>query len=718
MANNLALGIVIGAAVSGTVGRAFQSLDQSAARLGSSLQRVRLGRAASEDVIRYRTHLDNLNTVQRSVGGSNAYLAREIAGTEQHLRTASAAAARYGINVGDIVRENQRLIQSEATIGRQLQRTSTLQANRSRRAELGGQVMGTVGMAMMAAAPIKAAADFETTMLDVRESVKMTDAEFNTLGNSILHLSATTPVAASGIGEIVAQGGKLGIANKDLVGFTQDVVQMSVALGISGEEAGVMMAHWRTSMGLSQQQAVLLGDAVNTLGDTMNIKAVDLAEVIRKEGAYAMSAGFSAQQTAALGAAILNSGTPTKQAGMILKGLTGALIAGEGATKGQAKAFEALGMTSTDVTAKMKTDAVGALQGVLTAIAKQPTALQGGIIGNLFGPKAKEPILALIAHTESLSGALNTVAEASNYAGANQDEFKKKSGSTANQLIELTGAINEMEVKLGTAMLPTLKAVVGGLSGLGSSVSSFANEFPIATQVIAGFGIGLVGLKIALLASGYAITLVSDGWTLASSAMAFFNSGQAATTAALAIQKVELGAMWIAQQAAASWTATCTAAQWLWNTALSANPIGLVVIGITAFGVLAYTVYKNWEPIMAWFRENFAWLGTAVDKIAGYAQQVGSIMKSVGNFMTTPVIGSGKGAAVGAAMATAVAMPAGATPLPPQATGKAQQTITHNNNTTIHVTQKAGEDSSALAERIKKHLDRSNAADKRGALHD
>jgi TP901 family phage tail tape measure protein len=701
---NLSLGIVIGATVSGSVARAFETLDQRATRLGRTLQQVRAGR---------------------------------VAGTAA------------GEDISNLIRQEERLAGS-------LQRTNTLRANRSRRSELGGEVMSTVGLAMMAAAPMKAAADFETVMTDVRESVKLTDGEFNTLGKSILQMSTTLPITAKGFGEIVTQGGKLGIANKDLAGFAQNVGELSIALGISGEEAGVMMAHWRTSMGLSQQQAVLLGDAVNTLGDTMNISATDLAEVIRKEGAYAISAGFSVAQTAALGAALLNSGTPAKQAGMVFKGLTSALLAGEGATKKQTQAFEDLGLKSTDVTARMKTDAVGALNEVLAAIAKQPKELQGGIIGNLFGPKAKEPILALLANTQSLTGALNTVADASKYAGANQEEAGKKSATAANQLIMSANSASELGVVIGQALLPTLKALTSGFSTVAGWLSSLSTNFQPVISVVAGLGAAMIALKVVMLAGGFAATFISDAWTLASGAMAFFTSGTAASTAALVGQKIAVASLWVAQQAMAAWTATCTAAQWLWNVALSANPIGLVVIGVTAFGVLAYTVYKNWEPIAAWFKgvwatmsagvggmvasvtgafssmaatvrgiweslinwlsAKFAQIGAAANGLISTAQTIGNTMQSIGKWATSPAFG--KAAVVGATMAVSSALPAHATPLPPMSTGKQPQSIMYNNNNTIHVTQKPGEDSNDLADRIIKKMENKQAADKRGRLHD
>ncbi len=48
-------------------------------------------------------------------------------------------------------------------------------------------------------------------------------------------------------------------------------------------------------------------------------------------------------------------------------------------------------------------------------------------------------------------------------------------------------------------------------------------------------------------------------------------------------------------------TKLLTAAQWLLNVALNANPIGLIVTGIAALAGLGYVVYKNWKPISDFF---------------------------------------------------------------------------------------------------------------------
>ena len=56
-----------------------------------------------------------------------------------------------------------------------------------------------------------------------------------------------------------------------------------------------------------------------------------------------------------------------------------------------------------------------------------------------------------------------------------------------------------------------------------------------------------------------------------------------------------------AKLASAAATKIATAAQWLWNVALNANPISLVIAGIAAFATVVYLLYKHWEPFRKWW---------------------------------------------------------------------------------------------------------------------
>lgn len=753
MASNLSLGITIGATLAGSLGRAFRDLNARAAQLGQSLGRVRLGRDAAEQIIRYRARLEELRATQQRTGDGSEELAREIAQTEEALRRASRRAEDYGLDVGDIVNENRRLLRSEQAIERQLERTNTLRANRERRSELHGQLLGTVGTAFAAAVPVKKAIEFESVMADVRKVVDMTDAEFKGMSRSILDMSANMPMAASGIGAIVAAAGQSGIAKAELLDFAKSAVMMGVAFDLTGDQSGQMMANWRAGMNLTQAETVALADAVNHLSNNMNATAPAIGEVVQRQGAVAKAAGLSAIQTAALSAALLSSGAAPEIAATALKNLTSALTKGGSVTKAQIAVFEQLGMTSERITADMQKDAEGTIKKVFAALAKAPAEIRGSLVGDLFGEEAKGAIAPLLMNMGNLTKAFDKTANASKFTGSMLKEYEERSKTTANNLQLLSGKITRLAITIGDVLLPPLNAVAGILGRGIDGMNELAQEFPRLTTVVVGAAGGLVALKVAALAAGYAATLISDGWVIAKGVFDFFRLSTLRANAALVVHQATVIGLAIKQKALAVWTGAVTAAQWLWNAALTANPIGLVVAGVVAFGAAAVTVYKNWEPVMAWFNEKFPWLGQAVDAVktglSAFGAMAGGVYKSwepVMNWFSEKFAWLGaawdkfrnlpslfKGAAIGTAMgepgatpaasrnvakASAVPMPAAAQ-LPAVAPATKSATVVHQTNTaTLHITQKPGEDQKQLADRILADLKRQQREDQRRALHD
>jgi hypothetical protein len=57
--------------------------------------------------------------------------------------------------------------------------------------------------------------------------------------------------------------------------------------------------------------------------------------------------------------------------------------------------------------------------------------------------------------------------------------------------------------------------------------------------------------------------------------------------------------------------ATVTAAQWLWNIAMTANPIGLIITGVAALVGLGVTLYNTWKPFADVWNSIFGTTGGA-----------------------------------------------------------------------------------------------------------
>jgi hypothetical protein len=69
-----------------------------------------------------------------------------------------------------------------------------------------------------------------------------------------------------------------------------------------------------------------------------------------------------------------------------------------------------------------------------------------------------------------------------------------------------------------------------------------------------------------------------------------------------------------------------TAAQWLWNVAMAANPIGLIIAGIGLLIAGGILLVKNWKAVKKEFISTFQFI---LDKVAQIGQALGFEMKGI-----------------------------------------------------------------------------------------
>jgi TP901 family phage tail tape measure protein len=210
----------------------------------------------------------------------------------------------------------------------------------------------------------KAAIDFESSMADVRKVVDglETPEAFRQISDEIMGLAAQMPIAAEGFAEIYAAAGQAGIAREDLKEFATQVAQVAVAFDMTAQEAGTAMAKIKTSLGLSIPALGDLTDAMNHLSNNTASTASELVDFTLRAGQAGKSAGLTAEQTAAFGAAMIASGVRTEIAATSFRNMVKALSRGPSMTERQISALSRLGFAQSDaaVNEKAYTDAVRA----------------------------------------------------------------------------------------------------------------------------------------------------------------------------------------------------------------------------------------------------------------------------------------------------------------------------------------------------------------------
>ena len=429
-----------------------------------------------------------------------------------------------------------------------------------------GRLSGAATTVGIAAAPLAAATaaavQFESAMADVRKVVDFeTPQQFKEMNADILALSQSLPMSAEGIAQIVAAGGQSGIAREDLMAFAQDAVKMGIAFDITADQAGEMMAKWRTAFAMSQDEVVTLADKVNYLSNVTAASSGDISDIVTRVGPLGEVAGVNAGQIAAMGASMAGVGVQSEIAATGIKNMMLGLVSGASATKSQAEAFAALGLNATDVAQRMQTDAQGTIIDVLTRLRELPKEAQAANLKDLFGSESISAIAPLLTQLDNLKTNFERVGEASQYAGSMQAEYEARAGTTANQLQLTKNNIMALAVSVGSVLLPPLNELLSSTSTVIGAMADWAAQNPEITSGLLTVAGTVAGLVLTMLTVNAAVA----GWNnLRASIHLFIQTTKLAAAASramgLAMAMTPMG------MAVVAITAVVAGILYLWNT--------------------------------------------------------------------------------------------------------------------------------------------------------
>ncbi|MGD9759106.1 MAG: phage tail tape measure protein [Comamonas sp.] len=484
---------------------------------------------------------------------------------------------------------------------------------------LGKMDFGSIAAGGALAAPIvvgvKAAMDFESKMADVKKVVDFdTPEQFQQMGKDVLGLARELPMAAGGIAQIVAAGGQAGIPRAELKGFASDAVKMGVAFDQTADEAGQMMATWRTAFKMGQGDVTKLADQVNYLGNTGPASAKKISNVVTSIGPLGAVAGMASGQIAAMGATLIGMGTAEEVAATGMKNFMLSLTAGASATKSQQETFKALRLDAKQVAVSMQKDAQGTIMRVLNAVSKVDKSKQAAVLSNLFGKESIGAIAPLLTNLDLLESNFKKVGDATLYSGSMNKEYAARAATTANNLQLLVNKATEVGIAVGTVLLPPFNDFMDVIGPVVTGVGDLAAANPWLIKGLLGAGLGFVALKLAVMGT--------------IGAMKLFAIVSNISPLGFAIRAIAL----LAGFMIGNWSKVAPWFQDLWRR--------LVIVGKFAWemfkGIFSWTplgmVIKNWEPIVEWF-------GRMWDRIKPFLQPIldgaGKVVEVAGRFFAS-----------------------------------------------------------------------------------
>lgn len=522
---DMQLALRVNAAVQGV--RDIEQLAQAIEEAGGDASTLR------EEGARLAQELENLRgsadpAALRALSEAEQQLAAHTADAQAQLSTLNAEAQRLrdaritlGIDNDDNVRkqieevtEAYKLLREEGNLSHEELARAT-QAHRARIEELEAQlgrvrpsledIAAGVGKMVGAFAGLtsiaKDAMEFETAMAGVKKVVDGTPEQMASLAGQVKNLAYELGMVPEAVAEIAAQGGQLGVAFADLPEFTRLAGQMSVAFGMTADQAAEAAAKISNVFGISLAEMRQLGDAINVLGNNTAAKEAEISEALLRIGGTAKQFGLAAEQAAALADAFIALGKSPEVAGTAINALLTKLQTAPAQGKEFQDALKSIGMEAKQLAKDIHDNPEQALLsflGKLETLDKQQRAI---VLTKLFGAEYADDISLAAGSLDTLRKAFGLVADKTETAGAMQKEFEAAMSTTGAKVEQAKIAIGNIAKTLGAQLLPIIGAVADGIGGAANAINDFAERYPLITELatyMAGAKLAAVGLEGAM----------------------------------------------------------------------------------------------------------------------------------------------------------------------------------------------------------------------------
>lgn len=638
MANEVLVGLKIGATVAGSLSAAFGSAR-------STIQQ--LGRAT-----------DGLTARQRLIGTElAASLARGGTGVERLRR-------QYD-QVGRAI-EQLRVKQERLNVS--VARGARL---KNERGELRGQALETLGTAAVVGAPIaqsfRQAIDFKDQARDISITGDFDEGEEKRLSNvmreSALRWNQTQTEVANGAGVLIAGGIS---SAKELAAYAPVMAKAATATRASMEHLGSVAIALNDNLGIGASGLERSMNILAYAGKRGQFELADMAKWLPQLTPQFAALGITGERAVAeIGASlqIARKGAGSNdEAANNFKNFLSKITAPD-----TLKAFSDAGVDLQDTMRGMISQGLTPMQAMMTTITKYtstkgPAAAAGFQrvmalkddqerqialdrlneaykLGELFrDQQVLSFVRPALANQEEQASIQKGGIEAAD-KGVLDLDWAKRMGSPKEQLKALSVGLADLGISLGGILLPALLDITKAAIPLIRSFSVWAEENAGLVSGVVKTLAGVVALKLGFIALKYGVNLGASALNGMGTTMAVL-SGKA-TLLNSALISTRLAPFIAGVTGLTTALPGLTGAMAALSGVIAATPIGWIIGGIVAIAVLGLAIYKNWEPLKAWMIGFFSGLKDGLkpigDAFSAAFAPVAPLLAKLGEFIK-PVI--------------------------------------------------------------------------------
>lgn len=394
---------------------------------------------------------------------------------------------------------------------------------------------------------------------------------------------------------MAANAGQSGLKQDEAVAYIEQASKMAIAFNMSRDQASKYMFNWKNAFDMDLTKLKELTDQINTLGNNTGATEDQISDFLTRIGNLPKLAGMAENQTAALGASLIEMGMTPEVAVTGAKKLLNVLSKGMNADRSEIAAFKILGLNPEKLAALSVKDSEKAMELVFSKLSKVKEKDISAVMGMLFGEEGKVAAANVLNSYEKYTQNLNLVKDKKNYDDATDKEYENRADTTENKLQNLQSQMEILQAQAGETLLPFLNqgiAIVAPalrkftelLEKNPDKVKAMAKTIVYGTGALYGIGGALKVVSLGFTAySNYTklIGYITDKELIGKTIKGFKSFGRASKSVLNGIGSRILKLGTVVKAGIAFFT----------------TPVGLAILGITALVAAGYLLYKNWDTV-------------------------------------------------------------------------------------------------------------------------
>lgn len=358
----------------------------------------------------------------------------------------------------------------------------------------------------------KAAMGWESAFAGVEKTVDGTVQQLAGLEDELRGMARSMPEAHSGIASVAEAAGQLGVATRDVAGFTEVMVQLGETTNLTADGAATQIAQFTNIMGTSQSGVDRLGATLVQLGNNGASTEAEILALGQRLAGVGAQMHMTEADVLAVANAMASVGIEAEAGGtamtMTLKGIDAAVRAGGRELETYAATA---GMTAQQFAQAWGADAASATASFVEGLAA--IAASGGDVNGVLdelginGARQADTLIRLAGAGDILRDSLEMGADAWSRNTALSDEYAKRLETAESQIQIAWNNIKDAAITAGESTLPAISGIAGAVSGAAQAFAALPPQVHAAGVGLTAFvGVG------ALTAGGImkAVTAVAE----------------------------------------------------------------------------------------------------------------------------------------------------------------------------------------------------------------